>query len=84
MANMNMNTGGGHPRPQNLSLEEFLGKEEQSELQNVLGMINGGSFMCCHQQIYESTGIWIEELVPVFQKLDATLATRDVRPRVEQ
>ncbi len=32
------------------------------------------TFMDCHQAVFAKTGIWIEELVPVFQKLDANLA----------
>jgi hypothetical protein len=36
--------------------------------------------MECHTWIYQSTGIWIDELVPVFQKLDAHLVTRHLGP----
>lgn len=32
------------------------------------------SFSDCHPKVRELTGVWIEELVPVFQKLDACLA----------
>jgi hypothetical protein len=35
---------------------------------------NGGSFMDCHCRVFAETGIWIEELVPAFQRLDAHLA----------
>lgn len=36
---------------------------------------NGGPFMNCHCQVFAQSGIWIEELVPVFQKLDSQMAT---------
>lgn len=61
-----------------LTIEQFKSSKMPADIQAVLGRINGGSFMECHQKIYEATGIWIPELVPVFQKLDATLATRDL------
>jgi hypothetical protein len=32
------------------------------------------SFTECHIRVREETGLWIEELVPVFDKLDATLS----------
>ena len=35
-----------------------------------------------HKAIFDATGIWIDELVPVFQKLDAALAHRDMRPEL--
>jgi len=78
--------GGSRPRARNLTIEQFLSSREElpsDELQDMLSMFNGGSFMECHQAVYEATGVWIEELVPVFQKFDATLATRDLRPRIE-
>jgi hypothetical protein len=34
--------------------------------------------MWCHTRIREETGIWIPELVPVFQHLDARLAFKDL------
>jgi hypothetical protein len=70
---------------QRLSLDDFLSDDKVA---GILGdhfarlapQVNGGTFMACHKAIFEATGIWIEELVPVFQRLDAALATRDVRP----
>ncbi|MEA3278140.1 MAG: hypothetical protein U9Q81_23205 [Pseudomonadota bacterium] len=32
------------------------------------------SFSECHIRVRQETGLWIEELVPVFEKLDASLA----------
>jgi hypothetical protein len=71
------------PRASKLSLKDFLGRQESPEVQALIGTFNGGSFMCCHTQIFLETGIWIDELVPVFQRLDAHLATTtDRRVRV--
>jgi hypothetical protein len=71
------------PRASKLSLQEFLGREESPEVKALIGTFNGGSFMCCHTHIFLETGIWIDELVPVFQRLDAHLAsTTERRVRV--
>jgi hypothetical protein len=59
---------------QKLTVKDFLAREESPEIRSLVGKFNGGSFMCCHTQIFAETGIWIEELVPVFQRLDAHLA----------
>lgn len=67
-------------RTQRLSLEEFQREDVLAEVAKLAGRINGGTFMGCHKALFDATGIWIEELVPVFQKLDAALATRDLRP----
>jgi len=69
------------PERKHLSLEEFQSEHTLAAVKSLVGQINGGSFMECHQKIFAATGIWIDELVPVFQKLDATLATRDLRVR---
>lgn len=63
-----------------LTLEEFKASELPREVEQLLGRFNGGSFMQCHTRIYEETGIWIDDLVPIFQRLDATLGLSDVRP----
>ncbi len=65
-------------RLQTLSLKEFMGRRETGEIEEVLSKLNGGSFMDCHVAIFEQTGVWIPELVPVFQRLDAALAFRDL------
>jgi hypothetical protein len=61
---------------QRMSLAEFADRRVEDDLGNILSRLNGGSFMECHKLIAAETGIWIEDLVPVFQKLDAALATR--------
>ena len=57
-----------------LTLEEFLGERGPSDVEEMVNKFNGGAFTCCHVQIFAETGIWIEELVPAFQRLDAHLA----------
>lgn len=56
------------------SIEEFKSLS-QPEIWNSIA-IKGGNFMDCHKKIFAETGVWIEELVPVFQKLDALAAKR--------
>jgi hypothetical protein len=60
--------------PQKLTIKDFLARQESSEVQSLIGKFNGGAFMCCHTHIFAETGVWIEELVPVFRKLDAQLS----------
>ena len=67
-------------KSQTLTIEEFTKRELPAEVEGLLSRVNGGSFMKCHAAIYRETGIWIEELVPVFQRLDATLGLADARP----
>lgn len=67
-------------KPQRLTLREFQQEDVLRHVADMVGSINGGTFMGCHKALFEATGIWIDELVPVFQKLDAALATRDLRP----
>ena len=59
-----------------VSLAEFAEHRGPEGLEDILSRLNGGSFMECHKLVAEQTGIWIEDLVPVFQKLDAALVTR--------
>jgi hypothetical protein len=57
-----------------LTIQQFLARKESPEVAQLVGKFNGGAFMCCHTSLFTQTGIWIEELVPVFQRLDAHLA----------
>jgi len=68
--------------PTRMTLKEFQQDEVLTQVADLVGSINGGTFMGCHKALFEATGIWIDELVPVFQKLDAALATRDLRPQL--
>ena len=61
-----------------VSLAEFKAMKTEHGVDALLSHFNGGSFMECHQKIFAATGIWIEELVPVFQRLDASLAMRSL------
>jgi len=56
-----------------LTIHQFLARKESPEIAALIGKFNGGAFMCCHTHLFAQTGIWIEELVPVFQRLDAHL-----------
>lgn len=56
-----------------LTLQEFLAHGETPQVK-IGTHFNGGAFMCCHTHVFAETGIWIEELVPVFEKLDSHLA----------
>lgn len=58
----------------NLSLEEFKAAPEPEAWARYLGKIKGGTFTECHMLVQRQTGLWIEDLVPVFQKLDALSA----------
>ena len=61
-----------------LTLEEFLSSDTSADVSRLAESFNGGPLMCCHTHIFAETGIWIDELVPVFRKLDAHLAvTKD-------
>jgi hypothetical protein len=62
-----------------LTLDEFLATETSSDVSKLAESFNGGSFMCCHTHIFAQTGVWIDELVPVFRKLDAQLAVANDR-----
>lgn len=63
-------------RVRKMSLKEFQATKDTPAVETLISQLNGGSFMKCHTEIFAATGIWIPELVPVFQKLDATLVTR--------
>jgi hypothetical protein len=69
-------------RVQILSLKDFQNTKGAPDIEAVLGKLNGGSFMECHTAVFESTGVWIPELVPVFQRLDAALAFRELPSEV--
>jgi hypothetical protein len=55
---------------QPFNLEQFRSLAEPAMWEQIYG-IEGDSLMCCHVKTYRETGVWLEELVPVFQKLDA-------------
>jgi hypothetical protein len=65
-------------RTRKLSLDEFRSTKDTPNVEALIGSLNGGNFMKCHTAFYAATGIWIPELVPVFQKLDAGLLTQEL------
>jgi len=63
----------------NLTLDEFRASPQPDVWEATLGKVQGGVFMDCHRAIRAATGIWVEELVPVFQKYDALMAFHKVK-----
>lgn len=58
-----------------LNLEQFRTLAEPALWERIHG-IDNDSLMCCHVKTFQQTGVWLEELVPVFQKLDAARLDR--------
>lgn len=65
-----------------LSIKEFQATRQSQAIEAVLKNLNGGTFMDCHTKFFEATGIWIPELVPIFQRLDAGLAFKELPAEV--
>jgi hypothetical protein len=63
------------------SAEFTKSNEKLRPLESVLSLFKGGSFMECHDKVFQETGIWIDELVPVFERFDAIIATRNLVPK---
>ena len=61
---------GSRPARRTMTLEEFRSMEPESA-ERVLSHLTCESFMKCHECVREETGVWVPELVPVFEKLDA-------------
>lgn len=70
-----------------VTLQEFLADDRAPKV-TATEHFNDGAFMNCHCRVFAETGVWIDELVPVFQKLDAHLAVanekvvRELSPRL--
>lgn len=64
------------PNTHKMTLSEFKASTGPHGADQLLHLFNGGAFSECHQAVFAQTGIWIDELVPVFQKLDAHLVLR--------
>ena len=54
-----------------ITLNEFKEMKQSAAVEKIASSLTAGRFMECHTQFYAATGMWIPELVPVFQKLDA-------------
>jgi len=59
------------PRRKDLTLEQFRTQSEPEHWDKLFKKIEGGTFTECHMKVFKQTGIWIEELTPIFLKLDA-------------
>jgi hypothetical protein len=59
-----------------ITVDEFMKQSVPAGADRLLSQFNGGSFMDCHQKIFAAYGIWVEELVPVFQKFDQLIVFR--------
>ena len=69
-------------KAQEMSLKEFIESAGDENVNSLFSRFNGGTYMACHVAFYEATGIWIPELVPIFQKMDAMTALGSaIKPR---
>jgi hypothetical protein len=68
---------------QEMTLADFVEKAGSDTVRQLFREVNAGTYSACHCNFYEQTGIWIPELVPIFQKMDAMMALRGgaIRPR---
>ena len=57
-----------------MTLEEFRQMDAPVGVEDLFRQVEGHTFMKCHKEMEEKHGIWIPELVPVFEKLDAMRA----------
>ncbi|MEJ1969320.1 MAG: hypothetical protein WDN03_11915 [Rhizomicrobium sp.] len=65
-----------------ITIHELLAdKLKDHDVEKIVSKLNFGTFGECHTAIFKETGIWVPELVPVFQRLDALLAFRDAPSR---
>ena len=59
-----------------MTLEEFQRMDTPIAVEDLFRHGEGHTFMMCHKDMREKHGIWIPELVPVFEKLDAMRAAK--------
>lgn len=62
-----------------LTIQDFLAQDDAEDVRALAANFNSGAFMNCHCAVFAQTGVWVDELVPVFQKLDAQLAVANER-----
>lgn len=58
-----------------MTLQEFQQMNGPIGAEDLFRQIDGHTFAKCHKVMREKHGIWIPELVPVFEKLDAMQAS---------
>lgn len=59
-----------------MTLEEFKQMNTPEATEDLFKHVEGHTFSMCHKQMAEEQGIWIPELVPVFEKLDQMRAAQ--------
>ncbi len=57
-----------------MTLDEFKRMDTPIAVEDLFRHGEGHTFMMCHKDMRERHGIWIPELVPVFEKMDAMRA----------
>lgn len=57
-----------------MTLEEFKQMDTSIAVEDLFRHGEGHTFMMCHKDMREKHGIWIPELVPIFEKMDAMRA----------
>ncbi len=57
-----------------MTLEEFKRMDGPIAVEDLFRHGEGHTFMMCHKDMREKHGIWIPELVPIFEKMDAMRA----------
>jgi hypothetical protein len=66
-------------KPSHMTIRDFLATEDAPDVRALAENMNSGAFMNCHCAAFAENGVWIDELVPVFRKLDAQLAVANDR-----
>ena len=72
MASSAAPAGNGNVRT--MTLDEFRNADLPVGVEDLFSEREGKTFMMCHLEMRDKHGIWIPELVPVFEKLDAVRA----------
>ena len=62
-----------------MTLEEFQSLNGPGSVAQLFGHMQCASLSKCHETMREEHGIWIPELVPVFQQLDAMSGCSETR-----
>ncbi len=64
----------GDAKVRSMTLDEFRTLDLPVGVEDLFSEREGKTFMMCHLEMRDKHGIWIPELVPVFEKLDAVRA----------
>lgn len=64
----------GEAAPGSITLDQFLAMDLPDGSGQLLDRLDCTTFAACHERMREENGVWIPELVPVFEKLDAMRA----------